>query len=335
MARKVGIAGLLAVGVVVLQALLILWYAWPSEKIAPRDLPVVVAGPAPAANAVAERLRTERPGAFDVTTAPDAAAADQALRDRTAYAAFVVTPSGPSLHIASAASPTVATLLTQAAQQLSNGQPVPVVDVVPAPTDDPRGAGFASGFLPLLLTSAAAGVALLFAVRSHAARLVGLLAFAVLAGLVATALLRWLGVLTGDYLREAGVVSLLALAISATVSGLGAVLGGPGVGLGALLGFLLGNPISGLTSAPELLPQPWGAVGQYLPPGAAATLLRSVAFFDSAKARMPLIVLAAWGAGGLLLTAVGHYRDRRRSDPAGQLRVPAMDRDERRLGAER
>ncbi len=46
MARKVGVAGLLAVGVVVLQALLILWYAWPSEKIAPRDLPVVVAGPA-------------------------------------------------------------------------------------------------------------------------------------------------------------------------------------------------------------------------------------------------------------------------------------------------
>jgi len=32
--------------------------------------------------------------------------------------------------------------------------------------------------------------------------------------------------------------------------------------------FLLGNPLSGLTSAPELLPQPWGAVGQLL---AAAT----------------------------------------------------------------
>src|SRR2546426_1160940 len=136
MARRLGVAVLLAVGVVVLQGLLILWFAWPAEKTAPRDLPVVVAGPAPAANAIADRLRGKAPGAFQITTAPDAAAADQALRDRSAYAAFVVTPSGPSLHVVSAASPAVATLLTQAAQQLGNGQPVPVVDVVPTPPDD-------------------------------------------------------------------------------------------------------------------------------------------------------------------------------------------------------
>ena len=332
MARR---AVLLAVGVVVVQGLLILWFAWPAANLAPRDLPVVVVGPAPVATAVAGRMQQAVPGGFKITMAPDAAAADQALRDRTAYAAFVITPSGPSLHLASAASPTVAALFTQEAQQLGNGQPVPVVDVVPTPAKDPRGAGFASGFLPLLLTSAAAGAALLFAVRSQAARLVGVLLFAVLAGLVAVALLHWLGVLTGGYLLEAGAVGLLALAVSGIVSGLGAVLGLPGISIGALLGFLLGNPISGLTAAPELLPQPWGEVGQFLPPGAAVTLLRSVAFFDGARATMPLLVLAGWGVVGLALTAVGHYRDRRRSDPAGQLGVPPMDSDERRLGAER
>src|SRR5438477_332189 len=222
MARR---AVLLAVGVVVVQGLLILWFAWPAANLAPRDLPVVVAGPAPVATAVAGRMQQAVPGGFKITMAPDAAAADQALRDRTAYAAFIITPSGPSLHLASAASPTVAALFTQEAQQLGNGQPVPVVDVVPTPAKDPRGAGFASGFLPLLLTSAAAG--------------------------------------------------------------------------------------------------------------AAVTLLRSVAFFDGARATMPLLVLAGWGVVGLALTAVGHYRDRRRSDPAGQLGVPPMDSDERRLGAER
>lgn len=324
-------AGLLATGVVLLQALLVMWFAWPAKNTAPRDLPVVVAGPGPAATAVADRLRAERPGAFDISAVADAASADQALRDRDAYAAFVVDPAtGMSLHVASAASPTVSTLLTQAVQQLGGGRPVPVVDVVASPAHDPRGAAFSSAFLPLLLTSLAAGVALLYVVRSHAVRLIGLLTFAVLAGVVAAGIMHGLGILTGSYLAAAGTIALLALAIGGAVSGLGAILGAPGIGLGALAVFFFGNPISGLAAAPELLPRPWGTVGQFLPPGAGASLLRSAAFFDGAGSNRPLWVLGSWAVGGILLTAVGHYRDRARAQ------VPGTDvpRDAvRRLGA--
>jgi hypothetical protein len=308
--RPVLVATLVAVAVVVLQALLVAWFAWPAKNLAPRDLPVVVAGPAPATAALADQLRAQEPGAFDVRTVPDAGTADDALRHREAYAAFVVGPDGVSLHEASAASPTVAALLTQAVQQLGNGRPVPVTDVVPGPADDPRGAGFASAFLPLLLTSLAAGVALLFAVRSHPVRPLGLLLFAVLAGLATAAIMHGLGLITGPYLVAAGVVALLALAVSAAVSGLGAALGPAGIAVGALLVVFVGNPISGLTSAPELLPQPWGTIGQFLPPGAGATLLRSVVFFDGAGGTRPLWVLAGWSVVGLALTAIGHYRER-------------------------
>jgi hypothetical protein len=318
-------AGLVAAGLVVLQAVLVMWFAWTAEKTAPRDLPVVVAGPAPAAAALTARLGGERPGAFDIRSVPDAATADAALRDRTAYAAFVLGPTGVSLHVASAASPTVSALLTQAAQQVGNGQPLNVVDVVPAPPDDPRGAGFVAGFLPLLLTSLACGVALLFLVRSHAVRLVGLLLFASLAGLIAGGVLHGLGIVDGSYLAVAGTIALLALAISATASGLGAVLGNPGVGIGALLVFFAGNPISGLASAPELLPKPWGAIGQLLPPGAGASLLRSVAFFDGARAGGPLWVLASWAAAGLALTMVGHFRDRAAVGGAPAVRAGAAE----------
>src|SRR5262249_10263266 len=151
-------AGLVAVGVVLFQALLVTWFAWPAKNTAPRDLPVVVAGPAQATSTIADRLRTERPGAFDIGTVPDASTAATALRDGTASAAFVVDPPGLSLPVASAASPTVSALLTQAAQQLGSGRPMTVVDVVPSPADDPRGAGFSSAFLPLLLTSLACGI---------------------------------------------------------------------------------------------------------------------------------------------------------------------------------
>ena len=69
--------------------------------------------------------------------------------------------------------------------------------------------------------------------------------------------------------------------------------------------FLVGNPLSAVASAPELLPQPWGEIGQYLPVGAGATLLRSTAFFDGAGATTPLWVLLGYAIIGLLLTVIG------------------------------
>jgi hypothetical protein len=305
--RVIGVAAL----VVGLQVLLVALFAWPAIKTAPRDLPVVVAAPPPAAAALAQRLAAARPGAFDVTTVADETAAGTALRDREAYAAFVLRPRGPALLVASGASPVVAQLLTQQAQALGGGSSVQVIDVVPTDRDDPRGAGFAAGFLPLVLTSLAAGVLMLAAVRSWRVRLTGIIVFAVGAGFAGAAVLQyWLGVLPGSYPLNAAVIGLLALAISGAVAGLGALLGPPGVGLAALAVFVVGNPLSAVASAPELLPQPWGAVGQFLPPGAGATLLRSTAYFDGAGGAIAAWTLAAWAVGGIVLLMIGRRRIR-------------------------
>jgi hypothetical protein len=249
-----------------------------------------------------------RPGAFKVTTVADAAAADALLRDRAVYAAFVVTPTGSSLHVASAASPTVAALLTQAATQLGGSAAPTVVDVVPASADDPRGAGFASGFLPLVLTGLVASALLVLLVGGWRARLLGVVSYALLSGLAGAAIMRAMGLVSGDYLAVAGTVALLGLAVCGGVTGLGSLLGRPGVAVGVLLVFLLANPISAVAAAPELLPKPWGALGQLFPPGAGASLLRSVAFFDGAGASAPLWTLIGWAAVGLALVIVGRAR---------------------------
>jgi hypothetical protein len=317
------LATLVAAGVVAVQALLVGLFAWPAANAEPRDLPVVVAGPAPAAEQFAGRLRAARPDGFDITTLPDAAAADRALRDRDAYAAFVVVPDGVTLHTASAASPTVAQLLGQAAGQLG-GQQVQVTDVVPTDRDDPRGAGFAAGFLPLAMTSLLIGAALTALVTGWRGRLFGVVAYAVLAGLLATLVLQqWLGVLPDQYLANAAAIGVFALAASATVAGLGSVLGYPGVGLGALLVFLVANPLSGVNAAPELLPKPWGDVGQWLPVGAGGSVLRSAAYFDWAGAGRPLAVLSAYAVVGLLLVVVGGFgRGRRPATAAAEIVSP-------------
>jgi hypothetical protein len=290
----------LALGIVVIQALLVPLFAGPAANIAPRDLPVAAVGPL--------QQTLEKDGHFKVTTVSSADEADALIRDRSVYAAFIAGPSGLSLHTASAASPTVAALLTQASAQLGGGKPVPVTDIVPTDTDDPRGAGFGAGFLPLALTSMLAGIAIVFLVRTRSARLTGVLTYAVLAGLSAAAVLQgWLGVLPPAYFASALAIGLTALAISATMAGLGALLGTRGIGLGAVVVFLLGNALGAVAAAPELLPQPWGEVGQWLPVGAGATLLRSAAYFDWAGAAQPLLVLVLWAFAGLAFVVIGRW----------------------------
>jgi hypothetical protein len=300
--RPVGVV----VGVVVLQTLLVAFFAWPALKLAPRDLPVVVAGPPAAVQQVQGRLDQLKPGGFKVSGVTDAADPDRALRDRDAYAAFIPSPDGSlTVHVASAASPTVASLLTQ--QFTASG--VKVVDVVPVDADDPRGAGLASAFLPMLLTAIIAAVLLWQAVRSIGGRLAGLLLFAVLAGLGEAAVLQYFfHALPGTYLANAAVLSLVAAAIGGVVLGLASLFGRIGVAVGVLAVFVIGNPLSAINAAPELLPQPWGAIGQFFPPGAGMTLLRSVAYFDGAHAATTALTLGAWAIVGLLLLGVARLR---------------------------
>ncbi|GIE99157.1 hypothetical protein [Paractinoplanes rishiriensis] len=300
----VALGVLIAVAVVAVQALLIPLFAGPAANLAPRDLPVAVAGPPQVAAQVAAQLAAAHPGAFVITTVADPAAADASIRDRAVYGAIVVTPAGPEVHVASAASPTVAQLLTQAAAGL--GPDVAVRDVVPVDPDDARGAGFGAGFLPLAITSLLAGVLVFLLVSRRAARLAALLAYAGLAGLAGAAvLIYWLGVLPGAYLAVAGALALTTLAVAAAMTGLAAVLDRGGLALGAVVMFLVGNALSGIPAAPELLPQPWGEVGQWLPIGAGGTLLRSVAYFDGQGAAAAVTVLSAYALGGLVLVLAG------------------------------
>ncbi|MFD5329067.1 ABC transporter permease [Streptomyces sp. NPDC127092] len=300
-----------------------LWaFAWPAARTAPRDLPVGVAGPATAAAAVEQRLAAHE-GAFEVHRYTDEAAARAAIEDRSVYGAVVVTPEGPRLLTASAASPVVAGMLREAvAAQLPAGTAPQVTDVVPAPAADPRGAVLAAGLLPLGLAGAASSaVTALLGLRGGRAA-AALIGAAALAGLVGAALAdSWLGGLTGAWWAEAGVLSLAVLAVGATVAGLSALIGRAGLALGAVLMILLGNPSSGVATAPELLPAPLGTLGQWLPPGAAGTALRSVSSFDGAGAGSALLVLAVWAAAGLTAVLVGGRRATARA--AGAAPAPA------------
>jgi hypothetical protein len=298
-------------------AALALWsFAWPAARTAPRDLPLGVAGPATATAQLEKRL-AGHPGAFEIHRYANEAAARDAVEDRTVYGAVVATAHGPKLLTASAASPLVAQLLDQAvAGQATAGTEVTTVDVVPASAHDPRGAALTASVLPLALAGIAAGaVVTLLGLRGIRA-VAALIGAAALVGAVAAALAgSWLGVITGNWWAEAATLGLSTLAVSAAVAGLAALLGAPGIGLGALPIMLFGNSFSGAASAPEMLPEPVGAIGQWMPPGAGTTLLRSVSFFDGAAAGGPALILVCWTALGLGAVLLGNARKSRRTSP--------------------
>ncbi|MGI5245771.1 hypothetical protein [Dactylosporangium sp. CA-139066] len=312
-----------------LLGLIMVAFAWPATRSSVHDVPLAVAGPDQAAAQVVRQLDAKRPGAFDVRVVADTAAAERLIRDREVYGAIDLTTGKPQVIIASAASPVVAQALQQLALGLApsggEGTAPAVRDLVPLPADDPRGAGLAAGALPLVLGGIMAAGLITSLVAGIGRRVTGALAFAITGGLALVAILQyWLGSLEGNFWTNSGVVALSIAATALTLLGLESLLGVAGLGLGGALMMLLGNPLSGLASAPEMLPSGWGAIGQYLPPGAAGSLLRSTAFFDGGGALPHLLVLIGWAVLGLLLVGAAALRGPRpRRAPAPETELVA------------
>jgi hypothetical protein len=300
----------------------VLAFAWPASRIQPRDLPVGVVGSAPAVEQVISGMDAAEPGGFDFRIYPTDDAARTAVTDRDVYGAFVVNPPHLIVLEASAASPTVAQLLTSsgaaittkasAKSQASGGPAVTdtVTDVVPLSIKDPRGTVFNSALLPLTICSVliASAVGIAVKIRPASRHVVVLVVTSAVAGagvyLIAQG---WLGALPHEAAATWASMSLTILAINSATAGLIALFGLTGFALAAALMVFIGNSFAGVTSAPELLPDAVQHIGQWLPPGAGANLLRSTAYFGGDGAGGHLAVLLAWVVVGFAAIAVGHH----------------------------
>ena len=312
------LAAILMIPVVVALALTL--FAWPASRQDPRDLPVGVVGAGSGAQVLEQQLAS-REGAFEIHRYADLNAAREAIEDRDVYGAFVPTPAGLDVLVATGASVTVAQLLEQAAAEGRRAGTEPrVADVVPGSKEDPRGAGLGASVLPLVLAGILVGLAAILMAPTLGLRLGLVTIGSVLAGFAAIVIAQWwLGVVESNWFANWAVLSLLVLSIGALVAGLEALIGTPGIALSALTMVLIGNPFSGVSTAPEMLPRPVGDIGQLLPPGAGGNLLRSTAFFDGADAGGHVVVLVAWVLVGLAALAAAAMRKRRLAPQSARL----------------
>ena len=323
-ARVVAIAIVLATVV----SVIVLAFLWPAITSEVKGLPIAAAGPSAQLDQLVGGIDEHAPGLFEITTVDDRNTAIDAIESREVYGAIVLGQQ-PEVLTASAASPVVAQALSAVGAQLqaqlqqaaaaqaaqAGIEPptvtVAVTDVVPLAETDVRGIGLGSSVLPLVIGGLLGGILTSLAVRGRARRIVALVVYAAVAGAAITGILQgWFGILQGSYLVNASAAALTLLAVSATVLGLASVIGRPGLALGAVTFILFAVPLASAATPVEFLPEPWGAVGQWFPPGAGATLLRDLSYFPGADASFPWLVLGVWAIAGLLLALVGRALDR-------------------------
>ena len=249
-------------------------------------------------------------GGFDVRRYADESDARAALLDTDVRGVVVAGAARDRVLVAQAlgAAPTETVTRALVGVAAQTGAPAVVQDLRPLPAGDRRGLSPLFTVIGTLIPSLVFGVLLSVFGRRLAgrARWAAVAVYAALAGLVAAFNVDVLvGALTGDFAGLALVCGLLALAVSAAAHGLGHLGGPAGIVVAVLMLLLLGVSTAGGAVTYEFEPGFYGAISQFLAPGAALTALRNVQYFDWAATLEPLVVLGAWAAGGVALGLLG------------------------------
>jgi hypothetical protein len=308
-------------GLTAIAALILVAFALPAVKSEPNKLPIGVSGTAEFQSQVRTALTKEGLAPFKVTGYNEERQLREAILDRKVYGGLALGDSSLTMLVSSGGSPVAAQTLSSLANSLVQGG-IQVTDLTTLPKSDPRGDGLAAANLPLVIAAILPALILIPLYRRRTAAQLGVTVGAsVLIGLGLSAVLSLALGSTEDsnfLLVSAGLAGGV-LATSVLLLGLFAVAGRVGAGVGAALLVLFAAPLSGLSTAPEWLPSPWGTIGQLLPPGANATLLRSTAYFDGSGGFRPVLVLGLWTLIGLLLVGLGLLlKSRRSQQPVGQ-----------------
>ena len=288
---------------------LLLLFVLPSLRSSAHDLPIGAVGQAQAVQTLDAQLEDVAPGAFVAETYDSETELRAAIQDRSVVGGIVLEGGSARLLTASAGGAAIAGSLTThvmtASAQL--GLPVTVEDVVSLTVKDPSGIGIGGLAFPLVFGGIVPAVVAMRAFpRSLRLQLLSAGSFAVVGGLVVTAILRfWFGSFDGSVLLPAASLALGIAAISVPLIGLQALIGTKGFTALAASMMFLGNPLAGIGTSSAWLPSGLGLFGQLLPPGATGTLVRSAAYFGGHGAGMAVCTLVVWVAAGVVLCLAG------------------------------
>ncbi|MFP3989024.1 DUF3533 domain-containing protein [Streptomyces sp. E11-3] len=318
-------AALLMLGVLALGVLFIASYAGAFHKPQPKDIAFGVVAPEQVRAQAVARLKQLPGSPLDPRALDSEQAAREQLEDRKIYGALVVDPTADTdrLLLASGGGAAAADALTEIVGEAEAAQQRTATpeDVFPADNGDARGlsafylvVGWSvGGYLCAAILAVSFGARPANRTRATI-RLLALGVFSAALGLLGSVVIGpILGALPGSVLGLWGLGALVVFAAGATTFAFQGMAGIVGIGLTVLVIVIAGNPSAGGAYQYPLLPPFWREIGPALPPGAGTWAARSIAYFDGHAMTGPLLVLAAWCAGGALVTllfsSLGKGRD--------------------------
>jgi hypothetical protein len=268
-------------------------------------VPIAVFGP----SALSQTLGSG--GQFSVTRVGSRQAAIDKVDNHDAVGGIVVGPRGIDVLVASVAGLTVSNALStdlppKLAAHAPPGTPVRVLDLKPAPKNDPLGLSVFFLALSIMIGNYIGAIffGLAFGVKPVGRRvwwrLLGVSVLGLVLALGEVAIVYAIGPLQGHYVPLVLGSLLLGLSVSFITVGLQSFLGIIGTTIAILVFIILGNPSSGGPIPNQLLPGIWRTVGPYLPEGAGTDLYRNIVYFGSHNLTRPLLVMFAWLTMGVV-----------------------------------
>src|SRR5215471_12514266 len=295
--RRAMIAILAALGVTALmQCLFAITYMSAGHAPKATDLPFGVTGSSPVLSAAQKTI------SLKVIHYPNESAVKNGINQATIWGALIPSGTSNKLIVVPSSSDLAPALLAlrfeEAAKRTGQKLTVQQYAPVPLPPKDPFGLVQGIMMIPLLVGGTLASTFLLSATgkAAHRWRAAGLLAFAVVAGLVIDM-----------------VVCLFCSLIIAVVAFVATILqkliGAAGTLLTMIVIILIGNPASGGATGYPFLPTFWRDIGPYLPPRNGYILLHHTIYFNGHGITEALTVLLIYfGLGAVVLGLLDWYR---------------------------
>ncbi|MEV5473067.1 ABC transporter permease [Streptomyces sp. NPDC052207] len=277
-------------------------YTYAFSDPVPHRVPVAVVAPHGTARGAAFLAGMEKAlnASLDVHGYPDYAQARNAVEEQTVFAIFDVRQERTvTMDVSSASGASVAQVLEQAAPVVGQkvGTDVTVRDIKPNQRGDPRGLAI----FYIALAAVVLGFVGAIQMNVHAKeltpgqRIVFTVAYSLLGAFTIAAVVDWL-----LHAVDLPFVSAwLTLALTMFAAGMVFLMFAVLIGRWAIiptwgLMVLIGNPSSGGAVSWPLLPPLLGAVGRWLPTGAAISAIHTEVYFTGRLHAFPFLVLAGW-----------------------------------------
>jgi hypothetical protein len=271
----------------------------------PHDLRVAVVGTGPQVAAVSGGLAARAPGSFEIVRYGSVDAAEDGIRHRTVYGAYVIQGAGGTAELLSAGAngPAVKATLEGAFQGIAeaSGATLEAVDVVPTSSGDTRSLSvFYTGFGLVLAGFLFGLVSYQTAPRLRLGlRLLSLAAFAVTGGTITTLIAGSTGfnALPGGLAELAVTAMLLTGAVAAATVLIMRVMGPVGTMAATALLLILGNATGGGTLPVAYLPGWLRPLSEVLPVGLGIRALQGISYFNDDGFGIGATLLAVWIIG--------------------------------------